>query len=99
MARRALRDDLLRAARVRRGATTADMSLPGPARRFYVNERLTKTNRQLFNKTRAAAKNCKWKFVWTRDGRIYARKTEGQSGVRIRTDLDITRIFGSDNLN
>lgn len=98
VARRAQRDDLLRAARVRRGATTADMSLPGPARRFYVNERLTKNNRQLFNKTRAAAKNCKWKFVWTRDGRIYARKTEGQSGVRIRTELDITRIFGSDSI-
>ncbi|XP_069357538.1 uncharacterized protein [Maniola hyperantus] len=98
MARRALRDDLLRAARVRREATTADMNLPGPARRFYVNERLTKNNRYLFNKARAAAKNCKWKFTWTRDGRIYSRKSEGQSGIRIRSDQDILRIFGTENI-
>ncbi|XP_045763078.1 uncharacterized protein LOC123865902 [Maniola jurtina] len=98
LARRALRDDLLRAARVRREATTADLSLPGPVRRFYINERLTKNNRQLFNKARAAAKSCKWKFIWSRDGRIYARKNEGQSGVRIRSDQDILRIFGSENI-
>ncbi|CAH2063367.1 unnamed protein product, partial [Iphiclides podalirius] len=42
LARRALRDQLLQAARVRRGATTEGVGVPGPSRRFYVNERLTK---------------------------------------------------------
>ncbi|XP_023954808.2 uncharacterized protein LOC112058317 [Bicyclus anynana] len=99
LVRRALRDELLKAARVRRGATTADMGLPGSPRRFYVNERLTKTNRQLFNNARATAKKCRWKYTWTRDGRIYARKSEGQSGLRIRTEQDIFRVFGTDKVD
>lgn len=38
LARRAMRDALLQAARVRRGATTEGTGLPGAPRRFYVNE-------------------------------------------------------------
>ncbi|CAG9134452.1 unnamed protein product [Plutella xylostella] len=52
LARRATRDELLRAMRVRRGLTTADMGLEGEPKRFYINERLTKLNRQLFGKAR-----------------------------------------------
>ncbi|KAG7303398.1 hypothetical protein JYU34_011908, partial [Plutella xylostella] len=52
LARRATRDELLRAMRVRRGLTTADMGLEGEPKRFYLNERLTKLNRQLFGKAR-----------------------------------------------
>ncbi|XP_063629934.1 myrosinase 1-like, partial [Cydia splendana] len=48
LARRGPRSDLLRAARVRRGADTADFDLPGQPSRFYVNERLTKLNRERF---------------------------------------------------
>lgn len=98
LARRALRDDIIRAARVRRAATTADMNLPGPERRFYVNERLTKYNRQLFNSARVAAKKCKYKFVWSRDGKIYVRKSEGQPGFRVRNEQDIKRIFSTENV-
>ncbi|CAH1640908.1 unnamed protein product [Spodoptera littoralis] len=70
LARRDLRDDILDSARVRRGATTEDLGIAGSARRFYINERLTKTNQELFRKTRAAAGVHGWRFVWTRRGRI-----------------------------
>lgn len=61
---------------------------------FYVNERLTKNSRQLFHKARAAAKNSKWRYVWTRDGRIYTRKEHGKPRYRLRNDADIERVFG-----
>ncbi|XP_048004294.1 uncharacterized protein LOC125240443 [Leguminivora glycinivorella] len=48
LARRGPRADMLRAARVRRGADTSDFGLPGAPSRFYVNERLTRQNRTLF---------------------------------------------------
>ncbi|KAL4705118.1 hypothetical protein ACJJTC_009749 [Scirpophaga incertulas] len=65
LSRRATRDQLLRAARVRRGLTTC-----WPARH-------------------------KFKYVWTKEGRIYAKKEDGVFPQRIRSDLDIARIFGN----
>ncbi|CAK1580732.1 unnamed protein product [Parnassius mnemosyne] len=48
LARRAIRDQLLRAARVRRGADTSGFNINAHTVRFYLNERLTYTNKQLF---------------------------------------------------
>lgn len=94
LARRSQRVQLLAAARVRRGITTADMGLTSTVKPFYVNERLTRHNRQLFHKARAEAMLKQWKYVWTRDGCIYARKEHGAPRHRLRTDADITKVFG-----
>lgn len=95
LARRAARDQLLQAARVRRGATTEGVDIPGPPRRFYINERLTRLNRQLFQKARELKDHHNWRFVWTRDGRIYARQHSGVDVPRhrIRTETDLARVF------
>ena len=91
-ARRALRDDMLRAARVRRNITTSDLD-PAPhiVSRIFINECLTKTNRVLFAKARKAGAASKWKYVWTKDGRIYAREsdTPGARAHRLRTEQDL----------
>ena len=98
LARRAVRDELLAAARVRRGATTEGTGLPGAPRRFYINERLTRVNRQLFRRARELAARLRWRFVWTRDGRIFARQRDdpGAPRHRLRTEADLQRVFGSD---
>lgn len=98
LARRATRDQLIKAARVRRDITTEGTGLPVPYRRFYVNERLTKLNRQLFRLARDAGKRLDWRFVWTRDGKIFARKHAGPDSPRyqIRSEADLRRVFGSD---
>lgn len=92
-ARRSLRDELLSAARVRRVLSTADMGLPGVPCTFYVNERLTKFNRHLFYMTRQAVTRSKWKYAWTREGKIYVRQEHGAPRIRIRSDLDLKRVF------
>ncbi|XP_060810420.1 uncharacterized protein LOC132904355 [Amyelois transitella] len=96
LARRALRDELIRAARVRRGATTEGTGLPGPARRFFINERLTKVNRHLFRRARELATQYKWRFAWTREGRIYVRQHQAPDSprIRIRNDQDLNGVFG-----
>lgn len=96
-ARRAVRDQLLREARVRRGATTEGTGLPGPPCRFYINERLTRINRQLFRRARQLGEERNWRFVWTKNGRIYARRHHGADSPRhrLRTDSDLARVFGS----
>lgn len=99
LARRAPRDDLLRAARVRRGLTTEGMGLAATSRSYYINERLTRVNRQLFQKSREAAKRRSWKYVWTKDGRIFARREQGTQSFRIRTDCDIAKVFGVNDVS
>ncbi|KAL4719711.1 hypothetical protein ACJJTC_018539 [Scirpophaga incertulas] len=93
LARRSSRDALLRAARVRRGVTSEGMNIPGTQRTFYINERLTNLHRQLFQKTRAEAKRRNWKYVWTREGRIFARREQGSPAYRIKAELDLQKVF------
>lgn len=99
LARRTLKDQFLKAARVRRGTTTADFELPEPKRNFYVNERLTKTNRLLFNKAREEGKRHGWRFIWTVEGRILARREKGKACHRIKTEADLNSVFGSDKVS
>lgn len=94
LARRVLRDDLLQAARVRRGADTEGMDLDGPAKRFYINERLTRQNRDLFFRVREECKRRSWRFAWTKGGRIYARADTGKTAFRIRSQQDFLSVFG-----
>ncbi|KAL0840636.1 hypothetical protein ABMA28_015835 [Loxostege sticticalis] len=97
LARRSQRDALLQAARVRRRLTTEDIGLPGtpnPPRHFFVNERLTRHHRQLFQRTREVAKTLDWKYVWTRDGKIFARQENGKARHRVRAESDLPRVFG-----
>lgn len=94
LTRRCTRDQLIRAARVRRSITTADLDLAGAPRRVYVNERLTRQNRQLFYRAREEARRQGYKYVWTRDGKIFARKDDGKPAERIRSEKDMSRVFG-----
>ncbi|XP_052742191.1 uncharacterized protein LOC112057056 [Bicyclus anynana] len=93
LTRRALRDELLRAARVRRGADTSGIN-SGTPRRFYINERLTRLNKQLFYKAREEGRRKGWRYVWTSGGRIYIRRGAGTPAYRIRSDMDIEKFFG-----
>lgn len=93
LVRRALRDTLLRSARVRRGADTDGFQIPGPPRRFYVNERLTRTNRHLFYLARQEGSRLGWKYVWTREGRIYARRCPDSNARRIKIESDLKMVF------
>lgn len=95
LTRRAVRDDLLRNMRVRRGANTADFGLAAESRPFYINERLTKYNRVLLHKAREARTRLHWRFVWTKRGRIFVKEDEGKPTYTIRSEDDLNRVFGN----
>ncbi|KAL4718448.1 hypothetical protein ACJJTC_016671 [Scirpophaga incertulas] len=98
LVRRAMREEFLQAARVRRGLTTEGMDLMNPPCRFYINERLTRTNRILFRRARDIGSRLNWRYVWTRDGKIFVRQRSGQEvpRYRLRTEADLVRVFGQD---
>lgn len=95
LARRVIRDQLIKEARVRRGADTAGLNVGTVPRKFYINERLTRTNKQLFYKVREEGRRKGWRYIWTRDGCVYVRRESDTPRFRIRSDADISKIFGS----
>lgn len=97
LARRSLRDELLSAARVRRTLTAADAgsSQAAPPGRIFVNERLTRNNRQLFHRVREECRRLRWRYSWTKRGRIYARRSDGEPVHLIRSADDVGRVFGT----
>jgi len=40
---------------------------------IYINERLTAYNRKLLWETRSKAKELGYRYIWTRNGRIYCK--------------------------
>ncbi|KAL0841059.1 hypothetical protein ABMA28_014824 [Loxostege sticticalis] len=88
LARRHLRDELLRAARVRRAVTAEGGG------RVFINERLTRPNRQLFHRVREECRRLEWRYSWTRRGRIFARKSDGAQVFQLRSPGDLERVFG-----
>lgn len=104
LARRHLRDQMLQGARVRRTLTAADAgrdlsAIAGatvpPRARIFLNERLTRVNRQLFHRVREECHKLQWKYTWTKRGRIYARQADGKQAYPMRSEEDVTRVFGS----
>lgn len=91
---RATRDALLQAARTRRNLNTEGLKLSGPIRSLYINERLTKNNRLIFQKARALGRDMRFKYIWTREGKIFARQEHGKPRHRIRNETDLLNIFG-----
>ncbi|XP_063370278.1 uncharacterized protein LOC134658521 [Cydia amplana] len=96
--RRAVKERVLRAARVRRNMSTTDLELPGKAKSVYMNERLTRENRRIFKKAREEASKRSWKYVWTRFGRI-EKQAEGRQAHRLRNDEDFSKVFMDSQLD
>lgn len=93
LSRKTQRDEVIRAARTRRGADTSGIVSTQPPRRFYINERLTWYNRRLFHSAREEGRKQGFQYVWTRDGRTYIRRDKESPSYRIRTESDIDKVF------
>lgn len=90
LVRRDKRDQLVKAGRARSKLTSADI-VPGTENMVFLNERLTKINRNLFREARLRAKQHNFRFCWIRRGRIYVRKEEKKPALAIISleDLDV----------
>lgn len=59
---------------------------------IYFNENLTKFNRNLFWQARTRGKINHFKYVWVRNGKIFAKRADEATSVRIRYEQDLERI-------
>ncbi|XP_046662834.1 uncharacterized protein LOC124355719 [Homalodisca vitripennis] len=60
--------------------------------RVFVNEHLSPENKQLLSKTKEAAREKNYKYVWNRDGRIFVRRSEGEKCKRIDLSSDLEKL-------
>jgi hypothetical protein len=86
------KDELLAAARARRGITTADIQLPGPASTLYLNDHLTPANKLLLKRARQIKTEHNYTYLWTRDCKIFIRKNEGSKVIHIADDSALLRL-------
>lgn len=59
---------------------------------LFFNENLTRVNRELFWMTRTRGKENRYKFVWVKNGRIFAKKDESHTLVRVNSVADLEKI-------
>lgn len=61
-------------------------------KRLFVNDELTATNKHLLWSAKNRAKECSWKYIWIKDGKILAKKDEQSTPIIIRSISDINLL-------
>lgn len=56
---------------------------------IYINEKLSQTNKRLLWLTRERCKQLRYKYVWTKQGRIFARKDDTMGVIRVKSEGDV----------
>lgn len=94
LTRRAVRDELLKAARARNSTTALDVGVGNQPVKLYFNERLTRENRLLFRESRIRSTQAGFKYCWTSNGFINIRRREGSAAIRIRNYEELAGKLG-----
>lgn len=95
LASKGQRDVWLKAAKEKKKFLANEISTRFPKTDVFVNEHLTPHNKRLLMKTKSAAKENGYQYVWTVDGKILVRKEPKARVHRILNENDINELFPS----
>lgn len=90
---RAIKDQIVAAARKYRNLNTRDMGIGGEINNIYINEHLTKDNKMLLSSCKQKAKEVNFKYIWTKNCRIFVRKNESSPPIPIISMQDLSKII------
>lgn len=62
------------------------------SRHLFFNDNLTRANKELFWKTRTLGKGKGYRFIWVKNGKLFAKKDEGHSLIRVNCEADLEKI-------
>lgn len=91
---RYVKEDFIAAARLASKTTplnTGQIGLPG-TQQIFVNDHLTQQNKFLLSKTKKAAAEMDFRFVWVKHCKIHARKTETSPTIILKTEKDLEKL-------
>lgn len=79
-----LRDQIVDAAK-KKGLTHKDIGIKCNIDRIYINEELTNSGKDIYYRALKLKYELKWKYIWVKYGKIYAKKNDGDQAVRLDT--------------
>uniref|UniRef100_A0A8D9B304 FP protein C-terminal domain-containing protein n=1 Tax=Cacopsylla melanoneura TaxID=428564 RepID=A0A8D9B304_9HEMI len=88
---RKMRDTLLKKTKETRINTT-DIKISGPQKPIFINEHLAPKRKQLLMQAKVKKNDKNYKFLWTKGGKIFVRKSESSRVIPIRTLDDLELI-------
>lgn len=71
---------------------TDHLKVPGPTKPIFISEVLTSKAGRLYYTARQMVKNKKIAYAWTSFGKVYVKKEEGQSPIRIEDEVELQRL-------
>lgn len=87
------KDTFLSATRKTKNLSTRDIiSSTEEPKTIFINEHLTVRNKKLLLDSKAKAKLHGYRYVWTKNCRIYVRRSDSSPPILISTDSDLLRI-------
>ena len=91
--RRDVRDELYKARKTLRDFNTKDLSFERhEPRNIYVNESLTRKNREIFNKCLQKKKELQYKYIWTNYGKVLLRKDAHSPAIVVTSEKDLNKL-------
>lgn len=87
---RAKRDAVIEGARKKR-VCTSDLGLSGRSP-VYVNDHLCPVLKKLLGQVIARKNEKQWKYAWSREGKVFARKTDTSRVLRVTCTQDLDKI-------
>ncbi|KAJ8723218.1 hypothetical protein PYW08_003130 [Mythimna loreyi] len=91
---RYVKEDFIAAARYESKSTTliaSHIGLPGK-NKIFINDHLTLRNKMLLSKTKKAAAETDFRYVWVKHAKIHARKTDTSPVITVKTEKDLGKI-------
>lgn len=92
---RSTKDAIVAAARKLRGINLHDLGLQtttSPKSKIYINEHLTKYNKNLLKQCKLKANEHNYKYIWTKNCRIYLRKVDSSQHILVLSEEDLKNI-------
>lgn len=89
---RYIKEDFIAAARADKDLSTSDIGFQGASQRVYVNDHLSVESKKLLNKTKSAANEKRYEYVWVKHGKIHVRKDVNCKPFIIRKETDLNKI-------
>ena len=71
--------------------TTQDLGFPSK-NNIYINESLTKRNKQLFSNSVKVKKELKYSYIWSSNGKIYLRKDQDSPAIPINSKDELIKL-------
>ncbi|XP_072945528.1 uncharacterized protein [Epargyreus clarus] len=89
---RFIKDKIMAAARKHRNLNASDVGIGCITSKIFINEHLTKENKILLSQCKQKVKELNFKFIWTKNCRIFVRKNEASPPISISSTADIAKI-------